>query len=51
MKWVKLGALLVCACLWAGCASYRTQETDDANIPTVAERDPIIDLEARRNQK
>ena len=49
MKFLKLSGLFMAAMLCVACAS--NQKEDDANIPVVPERDPVIALEACRNEK
>ncbi len=49
MKIMKLGALVVLAVCLTSCAGHKN--TDDADIPRVPERDPIIEQEAQKNAK
>ena len=49
MKIFKLGA--VCACLLALGACASKQQVDMEEIPILPERDPIIEIEAKRNAK
>jgi len=50
MKTSKLIAMAGILLALTACASQKTYE-EDADIPTLPERDPIIELEAKRNDK
>ena len=50
MKFLKVGVMACVAMLSLACASQQSR-TDEADIPTVAERDPVIALENCRNEK
>lgn len=50
MKAIKFLVILGVSLAAMACASQKTYE-DDAEIPTLSERDPVIELEAKRNDK
>ena len=49
MKYIKFVALFVALICLGACASSQTEE--DANIPRTPQRDPVIEREAKKNEK
>lgn len=51
MKFSKLFAACLLAAALAACAANKTAEPEEADIPRLPERDPIIQIEADKNAK